>query len=81
MVLYPDVQKKAREEIDRVVGPNRLPTFSDRKNLPYIEALIKEVHRWNPVAPLGTQFLFMRFAGFMNLSSSCPTSLDERRHL
>ncbi|KAG5651973.1 hypothetical protein H0H81_006747 [Sphagnurus paluster] len=52
MVLYPDVQTKAREEIIKVVGRDRLPNFSDREKLPYIEALLKEVLRWNPVAPL-----------------------------
>ena len=35
MILYPDVQKKAQEEIDRVVGSDRLPDFQDRKSLPY----------------------------------------------
>ena len=53
MVLYPEVQEKAQAEIDRVVGNERLPDMSDRKNLPYVEALYKEVLRWHPVAPLG----------------------------
>lgn len=26
MALYPDVQKKAQDEIDRVIGRDRLPT-------------------------------------------------------
>lgn len=52
MTLYPEVQRKAREEIDRVVGHNRLPNYQDRADLPYVEALLKEVLRWNPVAPL-----------------------------
>jgi cytochrome P450 len=52
MTLYPEVQRKAREEIDRVVGHNRLPNYNDRADLPYVEALLKEVLRWNPVAPL-----------------------------
>ncbi|KAI6126058.1 cytochrome P450 [Pisolithus croceorrhizus] len=53
MVLYPDVQKKAQEEIDRVVGTDRLPDFDDRPNLPYIEAVMLETLRWLPVTPLG----------------------------
>lgn len=53
MALYPEVQKKAQAEIDEVVGSERLPSFADRDRLPYVEALIKEVLRWNPVAPLG----------------------------
>ena len=53
MQLYPEVQRKAQEEIDRVIGNDRLPTIADRPNLPYIEMVIKELLRWNPVAPLG----------------------------
>lgn len=54
MTLHPKVQKRAQEEIDAVVGSDRLPAFDDRPNLPYLEAIVKEVLRWNPVAPLGT---------------------------
>ena len=39
MTLYPEVQKKAQEEIDRVVGNDRLPSFADYDNLPYIRAM------------------------------------------
>ncbi|KAI0028104.1 cytochrome P450 [Vararia minispora EC-137] len=53
MVLYPDAQRKAQEEIDRVLAGSRLPTFDDAKSLPYVNALVKEVLRWHPVAPLG----------------------------
>ncbi|KAJ5698623.1 cytochrome P450 [Penicillium macrosclerotiorum] len=53
MTAYPEVQKKAQEEIDRVIGSDRLPGFSDRESLPYIEAVLKETLRWMPLAPLG----------------------------
>ncbi|KAJ0298403.1 hypothetical protein Brms1b_013410 [Colletotrichum noveboracense] len=53
MAKFPEAQKKAQEEIDRVVGSDRLPTVSDRDNLPYLEALIKEVLRWHTIAPMG----------------------------
>ncbi|KAG1886216.1 cytochrome P450 [Suillus subluteus] len=53
MTLFPDLQKKAQAEIDAVVGPDRLPSFADRDSLPYIEALVKEVLRWNVVSPTG----------------------------
>ena len=53
MTLFPDVQKKAQAEIDAVVGSDRLPSFTDRNSLPYIEALVKEVFRWNAVIPTG----------------------------
>ncbi|KAG2120520.1 cytochrome P450 [Suillus discolor] len=53
MVLYPDVQKRAQAEIDSVVGRERLPTFEDRASLPYIDALVRETFRWQPIGPLG----------------------------
>lgn len=45
MVIYPNVYKKAQEEVDRVIGRDRLPTHEDRENLPYIECILKEVYR------------------------------------
>ena len=45
MTLFPDKQKKAQQEIDTVIGLNRLPEFSDRGSLPYVEALVQEVLR------------------------------------
>jgi cytochrome P450 len=43
MALHPAVQAKAQREIDEVVGGDRLPTFADREDLPYVEAIVKEV--------------------------------------
>ncbi|KZT66444.1 cytochrome P450 [Daedalea quercina L-15889] len=51
MARNPDVQKRAQDELDRVVGPARLPALSDRESLPYIERLIQELHRVYPAAP------------------------------
>lgn len=53
MIMFPDIQRKCQEEIDRVVGTGRLPTFEDRDNLPYVDAMLKELFRWNTVAPFG----------------------------
>jgi cytochrome P450 len=53
MVLYPEAQQKAHDEIDAVVGTGRLPDFDDEVSLPYVSALCQEVQRWHPVAPLG----------------------------
>ncbi|KAG2107437.1 cytochrome P450 [Suillus discolor] len=52
MMLYPDVQKRAQEEIEAVIG-DQLPTFQDRPSLPYVEAVLRETLRWHPVFPLG----------------------------
>ncbi|KAF8654896.1 hypothetical protein AX16_003325 [Volvariella volvacea WC 439] len=51
---YPHIQAKAHEELDRVVGRNRLPTAEDEKNLPFIHAIIKEVERCHNPFWLGT---------------------------
>ena len=53
MALFPDVQKKAQDELDRVVDPNRLPEFDDLDNMPYIRATVMEAMRWMPVTPFG----------------------------
>ncbi|KAI6003413.1 cytochrome P450 [Pisolithus marmoratus] len=53
MILYPDVQDKVHAELDTVVGRGKLPTFADRPRLPYLQAVLYEVMRWNPPAPLG----------------------------
>jgi len=53
MTLHPEVQRKAQEEIDRVIGNKRLPSMEDRENLPYVNAIVKEVFRWHPVGPMG----------------------------
>lgn len=53
MLMNPAAQDKAQEEIDRVIGTDRLPTFDDEPKLPYVTALAKEVFRWQQVAPFG----------------------------
>ncbi|KAK1230834.1 hypothetical protein PQX77_006074 [Marasmius sp. AFHP31] len=52
MVLHPELQVQAQEEIDGVVGSGRLPDFEDRDKLPFVNALLAETLRWNPVTPL-----------------------------
>ncbi|KAI0768403.1 cytochrome P450 [Irpex lacteus] len=42
MLLHPDVQRKAQQEIDRAIGRDRLPDLNDRDSLP-----------WQPVIPAG----------------------------
>ncbi|KAG9042590.1 hypothetical protein FS837_010670 [Tulasnella sp. UAMH 9824] len=51
MTLFPAVQTRAREEINRVVGIGRYPEFDDQGDLPYVHAIVLESLRWNPPAP------------------------------
>ncbi|KAJ0288157.1 hypothetical protein COL922a_014307, partial [Colletotrichum nupharicola] len=52
-VHNPNCMARAQDEIDLVVGTDRLPTFADVDRLPYVAALIKETLRWHPAAPFG----------------------------
>lgn len=52
LINHPKLLKKAREEIDRVVGKNRLVQDTDIPNLPYLEAVVKETLRLHPASPL-----------------------------
>jgi cytochrome P450 len=49
-----EVQRKAQEEIGKVVGSSRSPTFDDEQALPYIRAIVKETLRMRPVTSIGT---------------------------
>ena len=51
MAAHPDVQRKVHEELDSVIGPDRLPNMADKKNTPYTEAVLSEVQRVNTLAP------------------------------
>lgn len=51
-ILYPDAVKKAHEELDSVIGSERLPSFEDMERLPYVSAFIVELLRWKPISPI-----------------------------
>jgi cytochrome P450 len=41
----------AHDVLDKVVGRERLPSFSDRNSLAYIDAVTHELFRWRPISP------------------------------
>ncbi|KAF2186414.1 putative cytochrome P450 [Zopfia rhizophila CBS 207.26] len=53
MLVFPSVQKRAQEELDRVIGVERMPTTEDAESLPYIRGCVKESLRWMPTTILG----------------------------
>lgn len=57
MTLYPEVQARAQEQIDLVIG-GRLPTAADQGKLPLVDAILKEALRWHPALPLGMRGLY-----------------------
>ena len=58
MATRPEVQSRARQEIDRVCTDGdtlRLPQLSDLSAMPYVAAMTKEVLRWRPTVQLVPQ--------------------------
>lgn len=53
MSRYPDVQRRAYDEIRDAIGTDRLPTLDDRPQLPYITACMLEMFRMFSIVPLG----------------------------
>ena len=45
MLQNPNAQRQAQQEVDQVVGTERLPTFEDEKDLPYTQAICEEILR------------------------------------
>ncbi|KZT51052.1 cytochrome P450 [Calocera cornea HHB12733] len=53
LLQFPKAQERAREEVDRVVGRERMPDIQDRERMPYCQAMVQEILRWRPAVPLG----------------------------
>ncbi|KAF5316844.1 hypothetical protein D9758_017992 [Tetrapyrgos nigripes] len=60
--LHPEVQKLAQQEIDEVIGPDRMPSLADRDRdqLPYVSALVQECLRSAPAFPYGVSHRAMK---------------------
>ncbi|KAJ9635319.1 hypothetical protein H2204_005880 [Knufia peltigerae] len=69
MALYPEWQTKLQEELDSIVGLDRLPSFADLPQLILVRAVAKEILRWRPVVP-GSKTItyFSRFGMVANFS-------------
>ncbi|KAI5988512.1 cytochrome P450 [Pisolithus albus] len=72
--VYLDVQDKVHAELDTVVGRGTIPTFADRPRLPYLQAVLYEVMRWNP--PSSLAYSAMKDHGYDD-----PDRFDPTRHL
>ncbi|KAF8553335.1 cytochrome P450, partial [Imleria badia] len=70
MVLNPGAQEKAQVQIDLVLGRDRLPTIDDRPSLPYVDAILRELYRSNPI-PLGA-VLFINLWSMAHDESKYP---------
>ncbi|PPQ98746.1 Dimethyltryptamine 4-hydroxylase (PsiH) [Panaeolus cyanescens] len=53
MVIYPEVQRKVQAELDAVLSNGRIPDYDEENDsMPYLTACVKELFRWNQIAPL-----------------------------
>ncbi|XVF52082.1 hypothetical protein PTKIN_Ptkin04bG0236400 [Pterospermum kingtungense] len=52
LLRNPEVMRKARNELIRVIGSERTVKESDIDELPYLQAVVKETLRLHPAAPL-----------------------------
>ncbi|CAK5283294.1 unnamed protein product [Mycena citricolor] len=75
MALHPDIQRNAQQEIDRVIGRDRLPTVKDRPELPHVDALSREVLRWFVTTP--TALPHRANESFIYESSSGPVLIPK----
>ncbi|KAG6330373.1 hypothetical protein ID866_8716 [Astraeus odoratus] len=51
--LHPQAQARVQEELDTVIGRDRMPTFADWDMLPQTLAFMSENFRWRPIVPGG----------------------------
>ncbi|XP_067426968.1 cytochrome P450 2K1-like [Thunnus thynnus] len=63
MAKYPQIQDKVQDELSRVVG-NRQIRVDDRKNLPYIDAVIHETQRLASIVPMSLPHITSRDVTF-----------------
>uniref|UniRef100_A0A914XRM1 Cytochrome P450 n=1 Tax=Plectus sambesii TaxID=2011161 RepID=A0A914XRM1_9BILA len=55
IMLHPEVARRVYEEVDRVVGKDRLPQLSDRSAMPYTQATLNEIQRLGNIVPFNIQ--------------------------
>ena len=65
MILFPEVQKKAQQCVDKIVGGDRLPNMDDYSLMPYISNCMNEATRWFPTAILGFPHAVMQDDEYM----------------
>ncbi|KLO13427.1 cytochrome P450 [Schizopora paradoxa] len=90
MLKNPEAQKRAQSEIDRVTGGDRLPTFEDAENLPFVNAICEEALRYAGITPFTPAHLSTEDdvykgyhipAGTMVLANTWAVAFDADRYV
>ncbi|RXG58625.1 cytochrome P450 2L1 [Armadillidium vulgare] len=68
LIKYPEIQKKVHDEIDKALPRDRLPSLLDKDQLVYMQAVINEVLRVNPIAMFG---LYHAFDKDIEINGNC----------
>ncbi|CAG9859303.1 unnamed protein product [Phyllotreta striolata] len=53
MILNPEIQSKVAEEVERAFAKNENIHYKERNRVPYVEAVLNEVHRFSTIGPIG----------------------------
>ncbi|XP_076978310.1 cytochrome P450 2E1-like [Tamandua tetradactyla] len=51
LMKYPEIEEKIHKEIDRVIGPTRIPAIKDKLEMPYMDAVVHEIQRSTKLLP------------------------------
>lgn len=73
MAVWPEIQAKVHEELDRIIGSERSPAYSDRPLLPYTEAVLLETHRYATIVPLSVPHMTSRSTQLMGYTIPAAT--------
>ncbi|XP_060131233.1 cytochrome P450 2H1-like [Zootoca vivipara] len=64
LLRHPEMEANIQEEIERVIGRNRSPSYEDRNQMPYTEAFINEIQRFLDLSPVAAPHLVTEEAHF-----------------